>query len=229
MPTTARADYLTWDEFFMGMAFLSAQRSKDPSTQVGAVIVDDDNRILSIGYNGFPRGCPDVGPDALPWGREGEAPQHGLDTKYLYVVHAECNAILNKNTTSLKGSRLYVCLYPCNECSKMIIQSGIREVVYMSDKYASVPSFQASKTLLKLAGVSTRQYLPARASITIDFYGGGVGGGSPATTATAGGSGGGGFGESSGRNGCGGGRDGGGGGSGAMPSSPSPTPSSHYA
>ena len=153
----------------MGLAYLSAERSKDPNTQVGAVIVDDDNRILSIGYNGFPRGCPDIGPDALPWAREGSPENRGLDTKYMYIVHAEANSILNKNTTSLKGSRLYVGLFPCNECAKLIIQSGIREVVYQSDKYSDLPNFVASKRLLSLAGVKFRQHVPERESIVIRF------------------------------------------------------------
>ena len=136
-----RREYITWDDYFMGVALLAAQRSKDPNTQVGACIVDGQNRILSTGYNGFPLGCSD---DDFPWSREGES----TETKYPYVVHAELNAILNSRGKSLAGSKLYVALFPCNECAKAIIQSGIREVVYLSDKYANTPSTQASKRML---------------------------------------------------------------------------------
>lgn len=146
-----RTDNLSWDDYFMSVAFLSAQRSKDPSTQVGACIVDKENRIVGIGYNGFPRGCSD---DALPWAREGE------DTKYPYVVHAEANAILNKHTASLEGCRMYVALHPCNECAKLILQSGIREIVYFSDKYHDLPAMGAARRMFDLAGVTTRQHIP---------------------------------------------------------------------
>jgi dCMP deaminase len=124
-----RQDYLGWDDYFMAVAFLSANRSKDPSTQVGACIVNEERKIVGIGYNGMPNGCSD---DELPWAREADSP---LDTKYPYVCHAELNAIMNKNSADVKGCRLFVALFPCNECAKLIIQSGIREVVYMSDKH----------------------------------------------------------------------------------------------
>ena len=114
-----RNDYISWDEYFMGIALLSANRSKDPNTQVGACIVNDRNRIMSVGYNGFPAGCDD---DVFPWEREGGE----FDTKYPYVCHAELNAILNC-THDLRGCRIYVALFPCNECAKAIIQSGIKE------------------------------------------------------------------------------------------------------
>lgn len=152
MRTDKRIDYLSWDETFILMSQLIARRSKDPSTQVGACIVDDHNIIVGVGYNGFPRGCHD---NKLPWCREGAA----LDTKYTYVVHAEANAIMNANS-SVAGCRIYVDLFPCNECAKMIIQSGIREVVYNSDKYADVDLFQASRKMLTMAGVALRQYTP---------------------------------------------------------------------
>lgn len=142
-----RTDYITWDEYFMGVALLAAERSKDPNTQVGACIVKD-NIILSTGYNGFPRGCSD---DAFPWEREGER------NKYTYVVHAELNAILNSNVP-LNGATLYVSLFPCNECAKAIIQSGIKKVVYISDKYKDLPSTKASKEMLKAAGVKIQLY-----------------------------------------------------------------------
>jgi len=158
-----RSDCLSWDDYFMAVALLSAQRSKDPRTQVGACIVDDQNRIVGIGYNGMPRGCSD---DELPWGRTGKSP---LDTKYLYVVHAEMNAILNTNKSDLTGCRLYVALFPCNECAKLIIQAGIKTVIFMSDKYHDNDHFIASRTLLDMAGVETRQHKPKTQSITIDL------------------------------------------------------------
>ena len=147
-----RQDYITWDEYFMGVALLAAERSKDPSTQVGACIVDESNRILSTGYNGFPLGCSD---DEYPWARSAEEENC---TKYPFVVHAELNAILNNRGKNLASSRIYVALFPCNECAKAIIQAGIREVVYLSDKYANTPSVQASKRMLASAGVSVRKF-----------------------------------------------------------------------
>ena len=140
---------LNWDEYFMSLAHLSAGRRKDPSTQVGAVIVDSNNRVVGLGYNGFPRGCDD---NKFPWEREGEY----LDTKYAYVVHAELNAILNANKL-IENCRLYVSLFPCNECSKAIIQSGIKEIIYESDKYKDLDQFKASKKMLEAAGVKLRQ------------------------------------------------------------------------
>ncbi|MBR3867597.1 MAG: dCMP deaminase family protein [Butyricicoccus sp.] len=154
-----RTDYISWDEYFMGIAVLAAKRSKDPNTQVGACIVSEDNVILSTGYNGFPYGCSD---DIFPWAREGE------DTKYPYVVHAELNAILNARGRSLAGSRIYVALFPCNECAKAIIQSGIREVIYLSDKYSQTPGTLASKRMLRAAGVSMRR-LSSTAKLEIDL------------------------------------------------------------
>ena len=144
----------------MGVSLLAAKRSKDPNTQVGACIVDEGNIILSTGYNGFPYGCSD---DSYPWERTGE------DTKYNYVVHAELNAILNARGKNLKGARLYVDLFPCNECAKAIIQSGIAEVVYLYDKYADSPATVASKKMLTSAGVELRQFTTGRDSITLDF------------------------------------------------------------
>ena len=143
-----RKDYLSWDEYFMGIAKLSAMRSKDPSTQVGACIVSEDNRILSIGYNGCPNGFPD---DIFPWDREGEP----LNTKYMYVCHAEMNAILNYRGSrkELENAKVYVDLFPCNECAKLIIQAGIKEVIYLSDKYAKTDGVIASKKLFDTCGV----------------------------------------------------------------------------
>ena len=146
-----RDGYITWDEYFMGVAQLAAKRSKDPGTQVGACIIDSNKHILSVGYNGMPMGCSD---DEYPWDREGDP----LDTKYLYVCHAELNAILNYNGGSLRGARVYVTLFPCNECTKAIIQKGISEIIYLSDKYADTDSTVASKRMLKSAGVKFRQY-----------------------------------------------------------------------
>ena len=136
---------LTWDEYFMGLAQLSALRSKDPHTQVGAAIVDENHRVVSVGYNGFPKGCSD---DVFPWDRDGD----GLNSKYLYVVHAELNAILNA-PRSLQGCTLYVSLFPCNECAKSIIQSGIKRIVYESDKYADTEAMKASRRMLEAAGI----------------------------------------------------------------------------
>ena len=158
-----RQDYISWDEYFMGIAKLAALRSKDPGTQVGACIVGEDNKILSIGYNGFPRGCSD---DEFPWAREAE---RELDTKYMYVTHAELNAILNFSGGSLQGAKLYVTLFPCNECAKAIIQSGIRNVVYDSDKYADADSTIASKRMFDAAGVTYRQYERSGRRIEIEL------------------------------------------------------------
>ena len=157
-----RSDYISWDEYFMGVAVLSAKRSKDPSTQVGACIVDRENHILSTGYNGFPCGCSD---DEFPWERDGDY----CETKYPFVVHAELNAILNAQGKSLVGSKIYISLFPCNECAKAIIQSGIKEVIYLSDKYAEQNSTIASKKMLTSAGVKFTQLVPPKTSLTIDF------------------------------------------------------------
>ena len=146
-----RKDYITWDEYFMGVAQLSGMRSKDPNTQVGSCIVSSDHKILSMGYNGLPKGCSD---DDFPWAREGDA----LETKYPFVVHSELNAILNFRGGTLEGSTLYVSLFPCNECAKAIIQAGIRTVVYDSDKYADSEATVASKRMFDAAGVRYYQY-----------------------------------------------------------------------
>ena len=157
-----RTDYISWDEYFMGIAILSGMRSKDPNSQVGACIVSPDNKILSMGYNGFPIGCSD---DEFPWRREGDP----LENKYFYVTHSELNAILNYRGGSLEGSRLYVTLFPCNECAKAIIQSGIRSIVYDSDKYAELASTVASKRMLDAAGVSYRKYIRSGKKIEFDI------------------------------------------------------------
>lgn len=146
-----RRDYISWDEYFMGVAHLSGMRSKDPNTQVGACIVSEDNKILSMGYNGFPLGCSD---EEFPWAREGET----VDTKYAYVTHSELNAILNYRGGSLQGAKLYVSLFPCNECAKAIIQSGIKTVIYDDDKYADSPASVASRRMFDAAGVEYRRY-----------------------------------------------------------------------
>ena len=156
-----RTDYLSWDEYFMGVAMLSAQRSKDPSTQVGACIANHDHKILSVGYNGMPTGCSD---DVMAWERDGSP----LDTKYLYVCHAELNAILNNDGGSLKGTTIYVTLFPCNECAKAIIQAGIRTVVYDSDKYEGTPSNRAAKRMFDAAGVNYVQYRKTGRMIRIE-------------------------------------------------------------
>lgn len=146
-----RQDYISWDEYFMGVAILSGMRSKDPNTQVGACIVSPDNKILSMGYNGFPMGCSD---DDFPWAREGD----GIENKYYYTTHSELNAILNYRGGSLEGAKMYVSLFPCNECAKAIIQAGIKTVIYDSDKYKGTPAVVASKRMFKAAGVNFYQY-----------------------------------------------------------------------
>ena len=153
-----RTDVLTWDEYFMGLAHLSALRSKDPSTQVGAAIVNDQHKVVSIGYNGFPNGCSD---DEYPWEREGAV----NETKYPFVVHAELNAILN-SSRDLHGCSIYVSLFPCNECAKAIIQSGIKRVVDECDKYADTDSVIASKRMMRSAGVELVQ-LPERIYLSV--------------------------------------------------------------
>ena len=157
-----RQEYLSWDDYFMAVALLSGKRSKDPSTQVGACIVNKNNVIESIGYNGLPKGCSD---DEFPWEKEGEM----LNTKYPFVVHAELNAILNAKGKDLSGCKIYVALFPCNECAKAIIQSGISEVVYLSDKYANTDSVKASKMMFKCAGVELRQLVPSYKEINLSL------------------------------------------------------------
>ena len=156
-----RDDYITWDEYFMGVAMLSAKRSKDPNTQVGACIVSEENKILSMGYNGFPNGCSD---DEFPWNREGEP----LNNKYFYSTHSELNAILNYRGGSLDGAKLYVTLFPCNECAKAIIQAGIKTLVYDCDKYSDTPSVIASKRMLDAAGVRYYKYTKTNRAITLE-------------------------------------------------------------
>jgi len=153
---------LSWDEYFMGVAILSSFRSKDPNSGVGACIVNRKNRIVGVGYNGFPTGCHD---DELPWGKEGDY----LDTKYPYVCHAELNAILN-STTDLSDCVIYLSLFPCNECAKSIIQSGIREIVYMNDPPSpDGDMFVASRKLLNLSGVPYRKLAPKIKSLTLEY------------------------------------------------------------
>ena len=155
-----RQDYITWDEYFMAVAKLAGMRSKDPNTQVGACIVSEDNKILSMGYNGLPIGCSD---DEFPWAREGET----LDTKYVYTVHSELNAILNYRGGSLEGAKLYVSLFPCNECAKAIIQSGIKTIIYDCDKYNGTDPVIASRRMLDAAGVRYYKYEPSGRDLVI--------------------------------------------------------------
>lgn len=156
-----RTDYLSWDEYFMGIALLSAQRSKGTDTQVGACIVNSRHKILSVGYNGMPIGCPD---DNMPWERDGEP----LESKYLYVCHAELNAILN-SSSPVRGATVYTTLFPCNECAKAIIQSGINTVIYLSDKYAESDSVVAAKKMFDMAGVKYRPYHKNAKSIQLEL------------------------------------------------------------
>ncbi len=160
--TGKRTDYISWDEYFMAIALLSGLRSKDPNTQVGACVANAQNKIVGVGYNGFPWGCSD---DDLPWSREGSY----LDTKYPYVCHAELNAVLNSVSYGLRDCRIYVALFPCNECTKVIIQAGIREIVYLSDKYKNSDSVLASKIMLEKSNTTFRPFKPDRNSILIQF------------------------------------------------------------
>ena len=157
-----REYYISWDEYFMGVALISAKRSKDPNTQVGACIVDNDNKIVGIGYNGFPKGCSD---DDLPWGNKGDF----LETKYPYACHAELNAILNSTGKNVKNCRVYATLFPCNECAKAIIQAGITEVIYLSDKYKDTDIVKASKFMFDKANVKYRYLGSKRESLLISF------------------------------------------------------------
>lgn len=159
--TFKRQDYINWDEYFMGVAKLASLRSKDPNSQVGACIVNPENKILSMGYNGFPIGCSD---DEFPWAREGDT----LNTKYAYVTHSELNAILNYRGGSLEGCKIYVTLFPCNECAKAIIQAGIKTVIYADNKYDGTPSVEASKRLMTAAGVKFELYKPTGRKITLE-------------------------------------------------------------
>lgn len=158
-----RKDYISWDEYFMGVALLSSMRSKDPSTQVGACVASQENKVVTMGYNGMPVGIND---DIMPWGRVGK---DELDNKYLYVCHAEFNAILNSRG-SVRDCKIYVTLFPCNECAKAIIQSGIKEVIYMDDKYDGALNNLASKRLFNLAGVKYRKYEGRKIDISLKDY-----------------------------------------------------------
>jgi dCMP deaminase len=162
-----RTGYISWDEYFMGVALLSAQRSKDPNTQVGACIVNEKNKIVGAGYNGLPIGCDD---DSFSWQKTGDF----LDTKYPYVCHAELNAILNNIGMDLRGCKIYTALFPCNECTKAIIQSGITEVIYLSDKYSGNDVFIASKKMLDAAGIRYRKVVARTENILLSFNEGDV-------------------------------------------------------
>ena len=157
-----REDYISWDEYFMGVALLSARRSKDPNTQVGACIVNDKNKIVGAGYNGLPIGCHD---DDFPWDKQGSF----LETKYPFVCHAELNAILNNIGMDLKGCKIYTALFPCNECTKAIIQSGITEVIYLSDKYAGTDNAKASRLMLETAKVTYRKVHATISTLVLSF------------------------------------------------------------
>lgn len=152
-------EHISWDEYFMGIALLSSYRSKDPSTKVGACIVDESKKIVGVGYNGFPVGCSD---EDLPWDKKGDY----LDTKYPYVCHAELNAILN-SIKNLNKCTIYVALFPCNECTKAIIQSGIKEIIYLDDKNKNKDSYKASIKMLDIAGIKYRKLIPTKKSIEL--------------------------------------------------------------
>ncbi|MCH4154166.1 MAG: dCMP deaminase family protein [Saccharofermentans sp.] len=155
-----RKNYISWNEYFMGVATMASKRSKDPNTQVGACIVDGDNYIVSVGYNGMPLGCSDA---EFPWEREGDT----LDTKYAFVTHAELNAILNSKTADLAGSTIYVTLFPCNECTKALIQKRIGKVIYLDDKYHDSDSSKAARRMMDAAGVKYEKYNKTGREITL--------------------------------------------------------------
>lgn len=156
-----RESYLSWGDYFMGLALLSAKRSKDPNTRVGACIVNENKKIISVGYNGMPIGCSD---DAFPWSREGE----DLNTKYPYVVHAELNAILNSKV-DLSNCTIYVTMFPCNECTKAIIQSGIKHMIYLTNKYPDSTAVKASMKMLDSAGITYEKYIPRIDSVVLNY------------------------------------------------------------
>lgn len=162
MTVKKRQGYISWDEYFMGVALLSAHRSKDPNTQVGACIVNGKNKIVGAGYNGMPMGCDD---DDFPWDKQGDF----LQTKYPYICHAELNAILNNIGMDLRGCRIYTALFPCNECTKAIIQSGITEVIYLSDKYEQTDTARASKLMLDKAGILYRKVRTGIDSLLLSY------------------------------------------------------------
>ncbi|MBN1517898.1 dCMP deaminase family protein [Candidatus Sumerlaeota bacterium] len=162
MNVKKRDDYISWNDYFMGVAILAAHRSKDPHSQVGCCVVSRDKKILGVGYNGFPIGCSD---EELPWGREGAF----LETKYPYVCHAELNAVMNSNFADLRGAIVYVTLFPCNECTKLLIQKGVGRIVYLSDKYHDSDSSVASRRMLDMAGVEYEAFQADRDRLTIDF------------------------------------------------------------
>lgn len=141
---------ISWDEYFCGLVSLTAMRSKDPNTQVGAAIVNADKRVIGMGYNGMPNGD-----DTFPWAREGQREE----TKYPYVIHAEMNAILN-TTSSTKGATLYVSLFPCSECAKFVSQAGIKEVCFIDDKYHDTEDAKIARFIFEKAGVATRKVAP---------------------------------------------------------------------
>ena len=161
--SSKRKGYLKWDEYFMGLAMLASMRSKDPNTQVGCCIVDSDNRILSLGYNGFPIGCSD---DVFPWERQAK---RSYDTKYNYVCHAELNAILSYKGNSLKGAKVYVNQFPCNECAKAIIQAGIKSIIYYDDKYADTDTVKSSKRMFNAVGLKYKKFKKLNKKITIEL------------------------------------------------------------
>ncbi|MCI1734574.1 MAG: dCMP deaminase family protein [Bacilli bacterium] len=145
---------ISWDEYFMSIAVLSSLRSKDPHTKVGACIVSPEHKVLSLGYNGMPIGVDD---QKIPWAGHDDGVDSYLNTKYPYVCHAELNAILNSNH-DLHGATVYVTLFPCNECTKAIIQSGIKKIIYVSDKYHDTDEEIAARKMLDMAGIVYEVY-----------------------------------------------------------------------
>lgn len=160
MNSEKRQNFLNWEDYFMSIALVSAQRSKDPVTQVGACIINEDKRIVGVGYNGFPSGCSD---DEFPWGKD---PEH---SKHLYVIHAEENAVLNRFSADLKNCTIFVTLFPCNRCAQIIIQSGIKHIIYMCDKKSDTIEVKASKRMLEAVGIQYKKYKPSCKGLRIDL------------------------------------------------------------
>ena len=158
-----RKDYLSWDEYFMALAQICALRSKDPNTRVGACLVDENNKVISLGYNGMPIGCEDK---KMPWGKDSSI---YLETKYPFVCHAELNAIINSKGKIFKEAVIYTTLFPCNECAKAIIQSEIKKVIYKENKYEDEDSFKAAKHMFDLVGIKYEKYVVKRKMITLNL------------------------------------------------------------
>jgi len=153
---------INWDEYFMLQAMLASYKSKDPNTKVGSVIVDEHNHQISMGYNGTIAGVDET---LIPWGNNREVPlEH---QKYGYVIHSEANAISHAKG-SLANARVYVTLFPCNECAKLLASHRVKEIIYLSDKYAETPENRIAKKIFQMSKISYRQL--KLSEVTLDFF-----------------------------------------------------------